>query len=274
MEAIFILVTISALVFVVFRIIGNSNSDSRFKKSEWPDKRNNENRIEDIESNVKELTALLKEEEEIKKIKKKKLDEIKKNGVALVFDVETTGLIKDRDIKPTKDNVRFYSSNFPRIVQIAFGLIYPNGEINVNSHIIKQSEAIPPDSIKIHGITDERCANEGEELADAIGVMASTAKEAQLVVGHNVGFDIAVLKAECYRLNIPFPYKKLVRRDTMGMAARRINGNFHSKYITLGAAAEKLIGKNKDYKKIKREGRLHDATTDVLITAHLFLAMR
>jgi DNA polymerase III epsilon subunit-like protein len=273
MGAFLIIIAIIILVFVI-RAVGNSNSDTSSKKSEWMDGRSNEKIIEDIESGVEELAALIEEEEKLKKINKKKIDTIKKNGVALVFDVETTGLIKDREIKPTKDNVKFYDYNFPRIVQIAFGLIQPSGDIEIKSYIIKQTEPIPLESIAIHGITDDRCAAEGQELKGVIEEMAEVSKEAQLVVGHNVGFDINVLRAECYRLNIPFPYKKLVRRDTMGMAARRIGGNVYAKYVKLGVAAEKLIGTNSQYKKIKQEGKLHDAKTDATITSLLFLAMR
>ena len=90
----------------------------------------------------------------------------------LVFDTETTGLpLGGKKIPVYKVDL------FPYIVQISWATYDTcSTELNINDHIIKlpDDEDIPEDSIKIHGITNEKMRNVGgkdymESICNALG---------------------------------------------------------------------------------------------------------
>ena len=123
----------------------------------------------------------------------------------LVIDIETTGLPKDMkgDIKD--------SSNWPYIVQISW-LVYDDAIKSITSihdHIIKlpDNKQIPIESTKIHGITNEKMLNEGVSINQILsGTTAANSsdflkdfKDCQILVAHNIKFDINIIQAEIFR---------------------------------------------------------------------------
>lgn len=100
---------------------------------------------------------------------------------AIVLDTETTGL------DPTR----------ARIVQIGAvaireGRLVPDERFD---RLVDPGMPIPPASTAIHGIDDATVAGKGAFLAayDDFEVF----RRGRLVVGHNLGFDLALLKREC-----------------------------------------------------------------------------
>eukprot|EP00798_Chlamydomonas_sp_ICE-L_P009114 gene9114-16236_t len=88
--------------------------------------------------------------------------------IAFVFDLETTGLPLRRK-ETTYRDLDVYDS--ARIVSIAWRMINTetNEELANNYYIIKPDAfVIPEDSIKIHGITNERALDEGFSLTHVI----------------------------------------------------------------------------------------------------------
>ena len=84
---------------------------------------------------------------------------------AVVFDVETTGLIARGEGRPTKKRLAESNRAFPRIVSIGWIVLSRNYHaVRKGAHIIQQSQPIPKDVIKIHGITDEVAAEKGQPL--------------------------------------------------------------------------------------------------------------
>ena len=114
-----------------------------------------------------------------------------------VFDVETTGVGK-------KD----------RILQITVMCRDPAGRVKKLDTLIKPPVRINPAAQKIHGISyrDVRNAPKFGAVRNRIKRMMKTS---DVVVGHNVAFDLRMLRKE--GINIP-PHKV---RDTMRMAEKR-----------------------------------------------------
>ena len=115
----------------------------------------------------------------------------------LVFDIETTGLPKDMkgDIKD--------SSNWPHIVQLSW-LVYDDAIksiVSLHDHIIKLSDnkQIPIESTNIHGITNEKMLNEGVSINLILPIFLKDFKDCQILVAHNIKFDINIIQAELFR---------------------------------------------------------------------------
>lgn len=107
----------------------------------------------------------------------------------LVFDTETTGLPIWKEPSDHPDQ--------PHVVDIAWTLFAEDGsEIERFDAIINPGDnvVIPDDMAAIHGITTEIARAEGiaplaafERFTDVIG-------RAQLVIGHNISFDVRMMR--------------------------------------------------------------------------------
>jgi DNA polymerase-3 subunit alpha len=114
----------------------------------------------------------------------------------LVFDTETTGLPK---MKLLRETVEFW----PNMVQFSFLLIdidtYAYQEYD---YVIKCPVPITNDFI--HGITSTRNAKVGYDFSDIYPIFKECYKQADLCIGHNLSFDIEMLRAECFRIGEEF----------------------------------------------------------------------
>jgi DNA polymerase III epsilon subunit-like protein len=116
----------------------------------------------------------------------------------LVFDTETTGLPKSKIMNPDTLNL------WPHTVQFSYVIYDTNlNDIVVSSDkIVKLKDGItmPEDSIKIHGITNEISQKNGINIETIINEFFSHLRNVDLLVGHNVSFDINMIKVELLRL--------------------------------------------------------------------------
>lgn len=106
----------------------------------------------------------------------------------LIFDTETTGLPKSRQPSSRGPN------NWPHIVSISWVIFDAdtNKVFDLRSFIIKpRNWTIPEDSIKIHGITQEKAEKEGVDLQFVISQFL--AEQYDVLVAHNLEFDYNVL---------------------------------------------------------------------------------
>ena len=110
----------------------------------------------------------------------------------LIFDTETTGLPKYRDIP-----VKKMPGNWPHIVSISWILLEDNVEVSRKSYIIKpRGWEVPVESTQIHGISNEKAVSEGHDLEEVINEFIC--ERYDLLVAHNLEFDDNVLVNAIY----------------------------------------------------------------------------
>ena len=115
--------------------------------------------------------------------------------MTIYFDTETTGLIPGR------------------IIELAYVLDY--GDNIVCKNFFFAVDYVPESASKIHGITTEKLKelSGGKTFSDYADEIYSDFMSADLIVAHNVDFDIGFLTAEFSYLDTAFTYKN--KLDTM-----------------------------------------------------------
>ncbi|MBA4306447.1 MAG: 3'-5' exonuclease [Sphingopyxis sp.] len=105
----------------------------------------------------------------------------------LIFDTETTVLPNWKE--PSDDPAQ------PHIVDLAADLCNSDGEIiaSVDS-ILNNKIIIPDDMAAIHGITTEIAERDGVAPSEAIDNFMNLVSQADLIVGHNVSFDVRMMR--------------------------------------------------------------------------------
>ena len=114
----------------------------------------------------------------------------------LFFDTETTGLPLDFDEPYT--NVK----NWPRLVQLSWILEdTETNEVTEHDFIIEPvGFIIPYAATKIHHITHDWAERNGKPIKRVLLQFDLDLFKADLLVGHNIEFDINIVAAEFYRL--------------------------------------------------------------------------
>ena len=123
----------------------------------------------------------------------------------IVFDTETTGLDASQD----------------RVIEIGgVEMIdrFPTGR-TFHVYINPGDRRVHPDAVAIHGITDERLANEPRFEAIVDDFLAFLGEDARLVA-HNANFDMGFVNAELARLGRPPIHAERVL-DTLSLARRK-----------------------------------------------------
>lgn len=136
------------------------------------------------------------------------------------FDLETTGTNVAKD----------------RIVEIAILKIFPNGNKESKTWLVNPEVRIPDEVIAIHGISNEKVANEPtfKELSKEIYQII---KDSDLGGFNSDRFDIPLLAEEMLRAEIDFEMKNMVSVDVQTI--------FHKmEKRTLGAAYKFYCGKD------------------------------
>jgi DNA polymerase-3 subunit epsilon len=133
----------------------------------------------------------------------------------LVFlDLETTGL------NPSKD----------RIVDITLLKTYPDGREESKTRLINPEMPIPKDSTRIHGITDEKVADEPtfRQIAKSFRDFLADCD----LCGFNIkGFDIPMLEAEFRRAEVEFTRSGRLIIDTQVIFHKQNPRNLEVAYL-------------------------------------------
>ena len=116
----------------------------------------------------------------------------------LVFDTETTGLPKTKLM--TEEALPLW----PYIVQFSY-LIYDTDEnaiVKIRDSIVKipMMIHISEECTGIHGITNDHCSSQGIPLEELFHDFSSDFQEVDLVVAHNLSFDLNMVKIELMRI--------------------------------------------------------------------------
>lgn len=122
--------------------------------------------------------------------------ELKLTKPICFFDLETTGIDISKD----------------RIVEISVLKVFPNGNKESRTWLVNPEMPIPPETTAVHGITNEKVANEPtfKELATTIHNMV---KDSDLAGFNSDRFDIPLLAEELLRAGVDFDMKNRVAVD-------------------------------------------------------------
>lgn len=117
----------------------------------------------------------------------------------LVFDTETTGLPPNNDRFVNNGNLHLW----PYIMQLSF-IVYDtvkqeNVEIFDTIIDIPDNAVISEKSIEIHRITREKSRELGNDIKSSLLFFFSSLDHADLLVGHNINFDLNMVYAEIMR---------------------------------------------------------------------------
>jgi DNA polymerase III epsilon subunit-like protein len=120
-----------------------------------------------------------------------------------VFDTETTGLVP-KNIN-YKESQWYLSSSLPYIVQLSWILFDTETDkiLNKGDYIIKLNDniKIPDVCIKVHGITNEMSQTQGIPINKVLPYFIMDYKYADIIVGHNLDFDMKMIRIELLRNN-------------------------------------------------------------------------
>ena len=165
--------------------------------------------------------------------------ELKLTRPICFFDLETTGIDVGKD----------------RIVEISIFKVFPNGNKESKTWLINPTIPIPAQTTAVHGITNEKVANEPTfvELSSQIYNMI---KDSDLAGYNSDRFDIPLLAEEMLRAGVDFDMKNRVSVDVQTI--------FHKKEErTLSAALKFYCGKNLE--------NAHSAEADTMATYEILL---
>jgi DNA polymerase III epsilon subunit-like protein len=128
----------------------------------------------------------------------------------LVIDTETNGL--PPDFRAAYSNV----SNWPRMVQLAWGLYDSRGTRVGRNVCIVKPDGFRISDVSVHGISQERANREGLPINDAVQPLLDVvSRHRPVLVAHNVSFDFNVVACELYRLGLHHDFVRLTRLCTM-----------------------------------------------------------
>lgn len=116
----------------------------------------------------------------------------------LVLDCETTGL------PPKGADWREDFEQYPHVVQLAWLSQDWTGNDwtgrKERSYIIRpEGWEVPEESVKIHGISQGRAFMEGYFFWEVINEFVKDCADAYLIIGHNIYFDVSIIKANILR---------------------------------------------------------------------------
>ena len=166
--------------------------------------------------------------------------ELKLNRPICFFDLETTGIDVAKD----------------RIVEISIFKVFPNGNKESKTWLVNPTIPIPSQATAIHGISNEKVANEPTFTALASQIH-NMIKDSDLAGFNSDRFDIPLLAEELLRAEVDFDMKNRVSVD--------IQTIFHKKEErTLSAALKFYCGKSLE--------NAHSAEADTMATYEILKA--
>ena len=207
----------------------------------------------------------------------------------LVFDTETTGLPSSKILNPDKLNL------WPYIVQFSY-VIYDtilNDIVKSSDKIVKMKDGItiPEDSTKIHGITNESSQKNGINIDVILNNFFNDFRTVDLLVGHNVSFDINMIKLELLRLI----YESTPEVYDFEIKDYKYNLHFLTNYKSICCTLQESIDLcnikatdkfGKEYTKFPKllelhqklfestPNNLHNSFNDILVTLRCFMMLK
>ena len=184
----------------------------------------------------------------------------------LVFDTETTGLPKTKLL--TKEVLHL----LPYIIQLSY-VIYntsTNSIETIQDHIINipLDISISQESTNIHGITKEISLSKGKSLKEVLFQFIEYYESCDLLIGHNLSFDINMLKMEAMRLiQTSVYFEKLYLEEFLEKliieSNNNISNNNNKHFCTMKESiafcnVKAIDKKGKEYMKFPKLSELHE----------------
>lgn len=181
--------------------------------------------------------------------------------MTLVFDCETTGLLKDPKSRP---------------IQLGWVLLDMEGrEHTSKEYLLKTVTEVPLESTKVHGITTETLLKNGVSPKDPLQEFLDVTKEViqggGCIVAHNSAFDVEMLRRACVDRSVEYTLGVKDVFCTMSQSTLQCKlepfryGTF--KWPRLTELAD-ILGIKYD------SSTLHGALADTRLTAQAYLAGR
>jgi DNA polymerase III epsilon subunit-like protein len=130
----------------------------------------------------------------------------------LIFDIETTGLVKCKKFNVYPDYRNNEAYNSARIVQIAWTLIDSNyTTIDKKNYIVKRDGFNIPNS-SFHGITNDISDIKGTKFEIIMLDFLEALKQTSIIVAHNILYDFNVLTNHLFRYNLQYVHSLFVNK--------------------------------------------------------------
>lgn len=142
---------------------------------------------------------------------------------ATIFDTETNGMIRNWNLKLTKENLKnspaITLGNFPRVTQFAWqrvdldtkevvseyqSLVKPDGWTIPTPDELEEQGSKDPQFFVRNNMSTERCEAEGKPAQEILDLLLVDFNQSQIMVAHNIAFDVPVVQSEMIR------YKKKI----------------------------------------------------------------
>jgi len=207
----------------------------------------------------------------------------------LIFDTETTGLPKTKLINP--DTLHMW----PYIVQFSY-IIYDttlNDIVHTYDSIIKLQDGItiPEETSKIHGITNNMSQENGLQINNILDNFFINLRNVDMLVGHNISFDINIVRIELLRFIYDNNYTKTEDDIKKYKYNLHFLANFTNIYCTLQESINicqiKAVDRfGKEYFKYPKlmelheklfetePQNLHNSFIDILVTLRCFMKLK
>lgn len=184
----------------------------------------------------------------------------------IVIDTETNGLPITKGFNNYHDPKELQYYNSARVIELGYIIYSFDGrELDRREFLIK------PDNFKIensniHGITFEMADTKGIPIQDALDIFEIDLLDVANIVAHNIGFDLNIIMAECFRYNRLPLFEKL---SSINKECTMANGKIFLKSPRFPSL--KILHKsitNKD------ENQLHRALDDSRICGECYFGMK
>ena len=196
----------------------------------------------------------------------------------ITFDTETTGLPETRDRIVTTENL----NKWPYILQLSWIVLDTDQDkiTGLGDYIISVNEdvVISEGSIELHKITKEISTEKGIDVQLALIEFFNHVKDADIIVGHNISFDLNMVRAEMMRHGVEImKYTNLLetkkkfctmKESTAFCCLPSKYGNSYNKL-----KPPKLIELNQKLFDETPTG-LHNSMNDVIVTLRCFIKLR
>ena len=184
----------------------------------------------------------------------------------MFLDTETNGLpeLRGWGIYHEPMFLSYYDNS--RIIELAYIIYNDDKTISKSVNYIIRPDGFVINNSEIHGITTDDAREYGIDIQEVFEEFESDLNDINVIIGHNIKFDLHIILSECYRYNNISLVKKINKIDkkcTMELGKIYMKSQKFPKLIEL---YHYLFNKSIDQE--------HRALTDTRICADCYYRMK